>query len=180
MNGKLVRKWNLTTVWNDDRIESWLAGMAAQGWHLEKVGWVGLFTFRQGAPARVTYRVDIAPLDGKPDAGYLQLLADAGWRMAARWSTWSVWRSERPGAPELFSDGPSRAARYQRISMLLGIGVLLHTGIVCLHGATLLHRPDTASNWQQGAVLLNVAALLFNLYGYARLRTRLRALVTPR
>lgn len=176
MSGKLVRKLNLTMAWNDTRIEQWLGDMARRGLHLVSVGAFGLYTFRQGEPAQVAYRIDYLP-QRRRDRHYEQLLADAGWSLAAQSTSWQFWRAavqEGKRVPELFTDGASRAAKYWRwtaVLLICAVGQL--PGMMAIWNA-----------WQSGmelpvrpllAVLL-VASNLFILYGIARLAGRIIAL----
>jgi len=66
-------KW----FWHDQDAEQeqWLRRMAQQGLHLELATGI-IWHFKMGAPADVVYRVDYL---SKLDAGYAQLLEDAGW-----------------------------------------------------------------------------------------------------
>lgn len=171
----VVRKWNLTALWNDDRIERWLEDMARQGLHLEKVSWAGLFTFRRGAPKPSTYRIDIADYRKGLDIDYLQLMTDAGWRMAAQWSTWYFWRSDAPGTPEIFTDAPSRAQKYRRMMSLLLLCSLPQLPFM-LNAAATLYRSEELPWLAPGLLPLAAAVVLFNGYGYLRLRAKLRSL----
>jgi hypothetical protein len=171
----VVRKWNLTALWNDDRIERWLETMARQGLHLEKVSWGGLFTFRRGAPSRATYRIDIADYRKGLDIDYLQLMTDAGWRMAAQWSTWYFWRNDAPGTPEIFTDAGSRAQKYRRMRSLVLLCSLPQLPFM-LNSAITLYRSQEFPGLAQALLPVATAAILFNVYGYVRLKVKLRTL----
>lgn len=176
MSGKLVRRLNLTMPWNDGRIEQWLEQMAQRGLHLQSVSTFGLYTFRAGEPAQVAYRIDYT-LKHKRDPHYDQLLADAGWSLAADSANWQFWCSPvatgRP-APELFTDGASLAAKYWRwlavmlLCMLAQVPGTLHTWQAWQAGQELPMRP--------GLLLFVTVFQLFILYGLIRLAGRIVAL----
>lgn len=174
MSSELVRKWNFTGDWHDQRIEQWLEQMAAQGLHLASVGAWGRYRFRRGAPARVTYRIDVAQ-GNKIDVDYLQLLTDAGWRMAAEFGNKYYWRNEDAGAPEIFTDGPSRMLKYGPIANVTGLLFLAMT--VCVVRVVL--------NWieQQSMTMLDkflcpvwIGLAVYYGYAYLQLKARIRAL----
>lgn len=174
MNEHLVRKWNFTREWNDDRIEAWLEELAAEGLHLESVNGFGRYTFRRGEPARVTYRIDVAAR-GQIDVDYLQLLTDAGWRMAVQRTDHYYWRNAQPEAPELFTDSPSRALKYRRIAKgnLLG---LLCAGFILLRMALDYLNSKPLSTFDQFTCPLWGGLALYSIYAYLRLRARIRLL----
>lgn len=174
MNGELVSRWNFTGKWHDDRIEQWLERLAAQGLHLESSKEFGRYVFRRGAPARVTYRIDVAP-GPRIDVDYLQLLTDAGWRMAAQRGDLYFWRHEGQEAPELFTDIPSRVLKYQR---------LLRTAMLIL-ALTAFCLSKVVINWMLGEPVSRfdtfMAPLWFVLavyggYSFTRLRARIHSL----
>ena len=68
-----ITKYHWFWAWNDDKEEAWLRQMAQQGWHLSQVGFPSFYTFEQGAPRDVAYRLDFFT-GGKDKADYLQIL----------------------------------------------------------------------------------------------------------
>ncbi|MBN1260564.1 MAG: DUF2812 domain-containing protein [Anaerolineae bacterium] len=117
---KRVFKW--FWAWNDDKEEAWLREMAQQGWHLKKVGAFGAYTFEQGEPRNVTYRLDFQS-DGKEEETYLQLFTDAGWEHVGAMGGWQYFRIETPEDehPEIYTDNTSKIQKYQRVLLFLVI-----------------------------------------------------------
>lgn len=174
MNGELVSRWNFTGKWNDDRIEQWLERLASQGLHLESSKEFGRYVFRRGAPARVTYRIDVGP-GPRIDIDYLQLLTDAGWRMAAQRGDLYIWRHEGQEAPELFTDIPSRMIKYQRL--LRTAGLILAVMMFCLSKIVInLVLEEPVSRFDKFMAPLWLVLAVYGGYSFMRLRTRLRAL----
>lgn len=174
MKGELVRKWNFTREWNDERIEAWLEGLAAEGLHLESVHAFGRYVFRRGAPARVRYRIDVAA-GGRIDVDYLQLLTDAGWRMAVQRTNRYYWRNDRPDAPELFTDGPSRALKYRQLARG-NLLALLCVGFVLLRLALDTSNGKPMSTFDRFALPFWLGLALYSSYAYVRLKARIRVL----
>ncbi|QGZ40266.1 uncharacterized protein DUF2812 [Pseudoduganella flava] len=174
MNDKLVRKWNFTGPWNDERIERWLERLAAEGLHLESVGALGQYRFRRGAPGRVMYRIDVAMNRKKPDADYVQLMTDAGWRMAAEQGNLYYWRTSDPHAPEIFTDAASRAAKYERLARNYGLMLALSL-LFFVKSAVVLYIDGTLSKTETFLAPLWTVLLAQTLYAYRRLRARIEA-----
>ena len=174
MSGELVSRWNFTGKWHDDRIEQWLERQAAQGLHLESSKEFGRYVFRRGTPARVTYRIDVAP-GPRIDIDYLQLLTDAGWRMAAQRGDLYFWRHEGQEAPELFTDIPSRVLKYRRLLRTAMLIVALAAFCLSKAGINwLLGEP--VSRFDKFAAPLWLVLAVYGGYSYLCLRTRIRAL----
>jgi hypothetical protein len=163
---KRVFKW--FWAWNDKQEERWLTQMAQQGWHLQSPGLFGFYTFEQGAPRNVTYRLDFKTA-GKDEAEYLQLFADAGWEHLGDMGGWQYFRKEtvEGETPEIYTDRASKAYKYQRI--LLFLIILLPVYLVVM-----LSMSRSSSAFMQ--VVSLVSALLMLLYVYALVRVFLRML----
>ncbi len=94
--------------------EAWFEGLAAQGWHPEKVGqWSSLLMhFIKGEPKKYRYVVDMQPF---PRKDYKQTYKDFGWEFLGQMASAYVWRREYEGErPESFSDPGSRKDRNRR------------------------------------------------------------------
>jgi hypothetical protein len=78
METTIIRKKRWFWPWQDQQEEEWLREMARTGWYLEKADWVGSYTFEQGEPADVVYRLDYNDALKKDKEHYLQLFRDAG------------------------------------------------------------------------------------------------------
>ncbi|MCU0639649.1 MAG: DUF2812 domain-containing protein [Candidatus Krumholzibacteria bacterium] len=107
-------------AWDDEKEEKWLTEMANNGWHLIKVQFPGRYTFGQGEPRNIFYRLDFFT-DRKKREDYLQIFADAGWEHVAQYGSWQYFRKEgAPGEePEIFTDNESKVKKYGRIIAIL-------------------------------------------------------------
>jgi hypothetical protein len=174
VSDKLVLKWNFTGPWNDERIERWLERLAAQGLHLESVGALGRYRFRRGPPGAVTYRIDVAMNGKHPDVDYLQLMTDAGWRMAAEHGNLYYWRTTDAQAPEIFTDAASRAAKYDRLARIYGLMLALSLAFFA-RSAVILYIDGALSKTDTFLAPLWTVLLAHALYAWRRLRTRSEA-----
>jgi hypothetical protein len=120
---KLVRKFKLWFVWQDEEHQQWLQEMAAQGLHLRSTNAFCLHTFERGAPADVVYRWDVRYLG--PNAEYAQLFRDAGWELVTSTVGWHCWRKARAAgaSTEIFTQRADNAAKYLRVIRLLALVV---------------------------------------------------------
>ncbi len=120
MNEHLVTKFKFYRVWQDDKKEQWLQGMALQGLHLADMNRFGCYRFRQGQPANVTYRLDFARARDA-DGAYFQLFEDAGWQHVTALMGCQIWRkAARAGqTQEIFTDVESKVQKFQRLSTFL-------------------------------------------------------------
>ena len=123
MNTNIIKKFKWFWVWQDEREEIWLAEMAQQGYHLEKVSLPGYYYFQVGEPGSFIYRMDYQSLKTPERENYLQLFADAGWEHVGDMTSWVYFRKQvQPGAePEIYSDVESKISKYQRIIAYLVI-----------------------------------------------------------
>ncbi len=115
-----VRIFKLFWADEDEQQESWLRSMAQQGLHLVKVNPFCFWTFRRGEPADVVYRVDFP--NASQDPAFRQLMADAGWTLAATTVGWHYWRIPAVAGKtlELFSDTASKATKFkQRLGLFV-------------------------------------------------------------
>jgi hypothetical protein len=121
--GKLVRKFKLWFVWQDEEHQQWLQEMAAQGLHLRSTNTFCLHTFERGAPADVAYRWDVRYIG--PNAEYQQLFRDAGWELVTSTVGWHCWRKPRAAGvnTEIFTQRADNAAKYLRVIRLLALVV---------------------------------------------------------
>ncbi len=101
-----TNKFRWFWAWDDEREEAWLSQMAAQGFHLVSPNPFGYYTFCQGEPRQVAYRLDYATSKYNT-AEYYQLFQDAGWEHVGQMGGWQYWRKPIPSgqeAPEIFTD----------------------------------------------------------------------------
>ncbi len=174
MTGKLVRKFKMVAVWNDERLEAWLAGLAAQGLVLQGANGAGIYTFRQGPAEALVYRVDYLAPKVANDSDYRQLLADAGWALAAGYGNCQIWATRQDGGTqELFTDGPSRAAKYRLCRRLMLVGAPFVALPVLINVRSLVHDAD----WSSTAPLaLAVLGLCWYAYSLRQIGRRIRTL----
>ncbi|MBN1371447.1 MAG: DUF2812 domain-containing protein [Anaerolineaceae bacterium] len=125
-----VRKW--FWPWQDEAEERWLEQMAKKGLHFEKVTRYGLYTFCEGSPTDMVYRLDY---QNTPDAelgDYFQLFVDAGWEYAGEINSWRYFRKVQAGdeTSEIFTDNRSKIEKYQRALVIYLIAFCLQ--VVCV------------------------------------------------
>lgn len=122
----IMTKYRWFWAWNDDKEEAWLREMAQNGWHLQQLGFPGFYTFVQGAPRDVAYRLDF--FTGMKDkSNYLQLFSDAGWEHVGEYGSWQYFRKAVVDgeAPEIFTDNDSKIKKYQRVTAVLALVLCL-------------------------------------------------------
>lgn len=107
-------------AWNVERIENYLEEMAADGWHVERVGFSQLwFRFTKGDNKKIRYCADY---QWKPTEEYKQILVDDGWELIDCFSGWMLWRkSYNNDRPHLYTDRASLVERNNRIIALIGV-----------------------------------------------------------
>jgi hypothetical protein len=157
-------------AWQDEREEAWLSEMAAQGWHLQIAGAFCNYTFTQGEPRQVAYRLDFF-IDPKNKAHYFQMFQDAGWEHVGEAGTWQYFRKPVTDgeAPEIYTDAASKIAKYQRILVVL---VALMPIFILLP-----QRLNQAEGWfYQAAALVAFAVYLGYLYAIVKLVGRVSQL----
>jgi hypothetical protein len=155
--------------WADQDLEQeqWLREKARQGLHLRKLNLFCGWTFEQGAPADVVYRVDFNERGNQAD--YRQLFHDAGWQLAAELTGWLYWRKPVVDgrAPEILTDSASKIARFQQVLRLAGLA--MSPLLLMLITSNAQRTLDNVSEHLRYGVL-TVAALGIPLYAYMALR----------
>ena len=163
-----TNKFRWFWAWDDEREEAWLSQMAAQGFHLVSPNPFGYYTFCQGEPRQVAYRLDYAT-SRYSTAEYYQLFQDAGWEHVGQMGGWQYWRKPIPSgqvAPEIFTDNESKIQKYRR---QLGVLVIaLPIILVILNNLSLRER-----TWALEALIF-IEFLIAVLLSYAILRLALR------
>lgn len=156
--------WRLFFVWQAEKEERWLEQMARQGWHLERGGI--RFTFRQGPPAEVRYRLDYRR--GVPGVleEFKTLCGDAGWEYVDRFLDWHYFRTASAAAPELYTDTESLIDRDRRL-----LGVLVVVLLVMVVQVTAVGGParGNLSAWWESIRIVQFVLVI--ALGYAVLRT---------
>lgn len=164
------RKW--FWAWQDEREETWLQDMAAQGYHLVDTNCPGVYDFVKGEPSETIYRLDFPYAAGQDLESYLQLFEDAGWEHVGSMGGWQYFRKTvQPGeSAEIYTDNESKIRKYQRLVTYLAI--FLPIWIVL--------RPDHLDRyapWLGITVAILYAALMLGLFaGMLMLFLRIREL----
>ncbi|HSN58115.1 MAG TPA: DUF2812 domain-containing protein [Clostridiaceae bacterium] len=128
----------LKVFWNLDREEKWLTEMAAKGHILMKCSALGIFTFADGTPQILNYKIDYKQFAKKSDyENYLSLFEDAGWQHICGTknggSHYFLPKTAEAGN-EIFSDTESAAARYKTLYQICAGNLTLWA----VYGITLL------------------------------------------
>ena len=126
-----MTKFRWFWAWNDDKEEAWLRQMAQSGWHLTQLGFPGFYTFEQGAPRDVAYRMDF--FSGTKDkSDYLQLFRDAGWEHVGEYGSWQYFRKPVVAgeADEIFPANESKIQKYQRVIAVLVIATSMMVVVI--------------------------------------------------
>lgn len=115
MKATTVTKFKFFFAHQDREQEQWLRAMALQGLHLTALNAGCFWTFRQGEPADVVYRVDFDHDQNLND--YRVLFEDAGWELAAQVTGWQYWRKQKVDSrePEIHTDPQSKIAKFKRL-----------------------------------------------------------------
>ncbi len=165
--GKLVRKFKLWFVWQDEEHQQWLQEMAAQGLHLRSTNTFCVHTFERGEPADVAYRWDVRYVG--PNAEYQQLFRDAGWELVTSTVGWHCWRKPRAAGvnTEIFTQRADNAAKYLRVIRLLALVVSAEALVYWLIPA----RHEYAEGLAWG---MFTGTAMVGLYALARLSQRMK------
>lgn len=111
----MMKKFKI--FWNMAEEEKWLNEMAAKGHILKKYSAFGVYTFVDGTPQALNYKVDYKLFKRKADyQSYLALFEDAGWEhvYGTKGGGSHYFLPKVPEAgTEIFSDTESAAARYK-------------------------------------------------------------------
>jgi hypothetical protein len=177
-----IRKFRWFWPWQDENEEAWLESMAETGWHLAAVQLFGKYTFRQGEPGHVAYRLDYMPTRNRTELeGYLQVFQDAGWNYVGEMSNWRYWRKAvQPGeTAEIFTDNESKIRKYRRLLLFLGFifFLLLFLGMNLFFNTSYSTGDKTV--WQvfmAGVKLIYLVLYVIYIYIFIRLFQRMNQL----
>ena len=112
---KTVHKW--FWVWDFEKEERWLNGMAQSGWLLDGVGF-GAYHFAPCAPGEYAVRLEMHPYDKE----YIRFMQDTGAEYVGRVLQWVYFRKKTQDGPfDLFSDLDSRIVHLERIGKMLAL-----------------------------------------------------------
>jgi len=156
-----IRKWFF--VWDYDKMEAWLNGLAMEGWVLDEVGFLD-FRFVRCEPGEYGIRVQI----GMRDENYVRLLKEEGVECIGSWGPWGFYRKKTEDGPfELYSDIDSRIAHMDKISrIIMAVGAFnIFIGLV---------------NARNGFSWINLLCATFLMYALGRIHGKKEALQKER
>jgi len=170
MKNAKVTRFKLFWAHQDEEQEAWLRAMARQGLHLVDVNPFCFWTFRRGAPADMVYRLDFS---NQQNAEFMHLMQDAGWKLAATSCGWHYWCIPLVGsrAPEIFTDGSSKARKFQR-----AVALLVCSALPAFMMMILTKKGDLAANLSLPSLIIlgTIYLTYFAFLAYAVLRLLLR------
>ncbi len=111
-------------AWQDEKEQSWLEQMAADGWMLDDVVFI-YYTFHKEKPQTVHYRLDYQELKENELQDYLNLFTDAGWDYKGRMNNWFYFCSRGEKTKEIYTDVHSKVQKYKRIIRTLVLACFL-------------------------------------------------------
>jgi hypothetical protein len=151
-------------AWNVDGEQKWLGEQARSGWHVRSVHPFG-YTFEQGAPAEVAYRLDVGPRRGDRTE-YLGLFGDAGWEAVGRRGMFDLFRKPegRGETPEIHTDPHSLIAMYERVIVLT---VVMTIAMALLIPGSLQRFDGSVARW----IMLGLQTLLAATFAFGAVRT---------
>ena len=111
-------------MWNFEKEEEWLNGMAQDGWALKKVGYCK-YVFERSEPGEYIIRLEMHDADEQ----YMELMRESGAEYVGSVLQWLYFRKKAElGEFELFSDIDSRIGHLKSISwtmLIIGGGNVL-------------------------------------------------------
>lgn len=132
---KIIRRFLLDDSWSIGKNECWYTDMAAQGFHLKKIGRV-CATFEKGEPKKIKYRIDV--LGKGPTGEQLEVYKSCGWDFVTSTRDFSIFSSpEDSNSPELHTDPEEQGytlleldKRLKNNLFIISIAMLLLFGIL--------------------------------------------------
>lgn len=168
-----MTKYKLFWAWQDEAEEAWLSNMASEGWHLKTFGIPGIYTFESGPARKVHYRMDFF-MDKKNRKSYLQLFKDAGWEHIGEMGGWQYFRKNAEGvdAPEIYTDTPSKAQKYQRLLTFLVAFLPIY---ITLASRRIFTDGELVNIYQPGRLFLSIILILY-VYAMIKIIQRIQQL----
>lgn len=167
-------------VWDDAKEEAWLGEMSRRGFHLKSPGSF-TYTFEQGPPAEMTYRLDFQSARTVPKKDreeYISLFRNAGWQLAGERYGWYYFRRPSGLGPsqEIYTDPESRISKYRRVLaalcfFLLFFAVMAPSPLFPFH-----YRGRPVDAVYQAGALVKLACMGILLYITVRLALHIRSL----
>lgn len=159
-SGIVMAKKKFAWNYSPDKLENWLEGMEAKGFHLYQISKLGVtFYFKKGSPRKVSYCADY---QNNVDQSYFEMHQDAGWKlmftsksMLAKWSIWSGVYKEGESAPQLYSDRIDLKKHAKRVAVTY---MSLFIPIIVMYIALLISQLVFELNGQgiSGIFLFNI------------------------
>ena len=153
-----------------EKEEVYLNEMAKKGYVLEKYSCLGFYTFREGTPQDLHYRIDYRTFKNQADFNdYRALFDDAGWHhvYGARWD-YNQYFLPKDGSEtaDIFSTKESAAARYKHLESMclksLSLFVMYAVLFMNMNHSSLDEAFLTPGLWDMTGAKF-VAAFLFEL-----------------
>ena len=164
---QIVYKMVPCSVYDIERLESWLSDMAEEGLFLSNSGFIMQFAaFTRGTPVPVRHRIIASP--GKGPSGYSDserpgLEKDRSWEYIASQGDLQIYRTTDPSAQEMDIDPDAEAIAVSAIKKLRLIEIAGSLLIIFIIPFILLHGGMILTAIVIGAVplvLLGIAAVL--------------------
>ena len=170
MEKEIVTGYHWFWAWEDEKEENWLGEMSARGWHLESLGFPGIYHFKCGEPRPFVYRMDFNSPRLNNREEYFRLFSDSGWEYIGKQGGWKYFRKEKnPGeTSEIFTDRDSKADKYRRLLAYLACLLPLMILLLTRSGNDNFHL---AGWWE---VIKGVSFALYIIYIYALVKIWLR------
>lgn len=106
--GKIIRRLRPREYWRIGEHENWFRGLAAEGFHLTKMG-LTFVTFTEGEPKKTRYRIEVTK-DKEISSEQKEVYAERGWDYVTRSKNFNVFSSpEELKAPEIYPDPTEQA-----------------------------------------------------------------------
>ena len=170
---KTITKFRWFWAWQDETEEHWLGEMSKKGFHLLSVGIPGIYTFSVAEPKEYVYRLDFQNFTRKDKQEYMQIFQDAGWEHIGQISAWQYFRKEvgKGADTEIFTDIPSRIAKYRRALVFMGLMFVLLSII-------LSERILSANSytWWDVIKIIYLLIIAFIVFSIIKLALRIRRL----
>ena len=165
MERNTIRKWYW--VWEFEKEEAWLNGMAQNGWVLESVGFC-TYHFVKCEPGEYSVRLEMHEYD----ESYVQFMQETGAEYVGRMLAWIYFRKKTAdGAFDLFSDIDSRIGHLNKIGRVLALvgGLNLLIGLM-----------NTLNAVSAGVGWINLLCATFIMYCLGRIHGKKEALENER
>ncbi|MBR5970242.1 MAG: DUF2812 domain-containing protein [Lachnospiraceae bacterium] len=158
-------------VWDFEKQERWLNGMAENGCVLAGVGWCR-YTFEKCEPGEYTVRLEMCDRD----ENYISFMEETGAEYVGRFMRWHFFRKKSEyGQFDLFSDLDSRISHLRRIHQMLWMLGIINVGIGIVN---LFMGVYSTGNAFVAAGNLLVATVL--MYGVGRIKGKMEYLENER